>query len=399
MLYNHFTEKIIGLQGVKVTNIEENDKKIVIHCQMERKEQKCPCCGEKTNSIHDYRHQVIKDISAFGKDTYINLNKRRYRCNNCRKRFFEKNTFLPRYYRMTNRLSLFIINQLESECSFTSVARRVNLSVSTIIRVFDELSFSPPKELPKTVAIDEFKGNTWGEKYQCIITDPENHRVIDILPNRTSYYVSSYFSKFKNRNDVDFFISDMWRTYADISKVFFNNSVYVVDKYHWIRQVIWAFENVRKQVQKQFMKDYRIYFKRSRNILLKRYDYLPEEQQTQVRVMLSVSPTLSTSYYLKEDFLKLLELNDREAAKKHLNSWIGWASSSGIPQFEKCANTMYSWYTGILNSFICPFTNGFTEGCNNKIKVLKRNAYGYRNFYRFRNRILLMFSHQKKTTA
>ena len=59
----------------------------------------------------------------------------------------------------------------------------------------------------------------------------------------------------------------------------------------------------------------------------------------------------------------------------------------------RCAKTMRNWYTGIINSFSSPVTNGFTEGCNNKIKVLKRNAYGYKNFKRFRNRILHIFSH------
>ena len=53
------------------------------------------------------------------------------------------------------------------------------------------------------------------------------------------------------------------------------------------------------------------------------------------------------------------------------------------------------WQNRILNSFDFPFTNGFTEGCNNKIKVLKRNAYVYRSFNRFRNRILHIFNHKK----
>ena len=62
----------------------------------------------------------------------------------------------------------------------------------------------------------------------------------------------------------------------------------------------------------------------------------------------------------------------------------------------KCGKTMLNWLNSILNSFLTPITNGFTEGCNNKIKVLKRNAYGYQNFNRFRNRILHMFSLQKQ---
>ena len=104
MLYNHFTEKIIGLQGVIVTNIENNPDSIIIHVQMERHKHNCISCGTETDTIHDYRTQIIKDIPAFGKNVYISLRKRRYRCPHCGKRFYEENKFLPKYYRMTSIL-------------------------------------------------------------------------------------------------------------------------------------------------------------------------------------------------------------------------------------------------------------------------------------------------------
>lgn len=73
---------------------------------------------------------------------------------------------------------------------------------------------------------------------------------------------------------------------------------------------------------------------------------------------------------------------------------IDYAQNSGVTEYTSCADTLINWRIGILNSFDVPYSNGFTEGCNNKIKVLKRNAYGYRNFERFRNRILHMFSYK-----
>ena len=114
--------------------------------------------------------------------------------------------------------------------------------------------------------------------------------------------------------------------------------------------------------------------------------------------MLYYSVNISRAYFYKEQFLKILSNKDTESAKKAMSDWIQNAENSGIPQFHKCADTMRNWYTGIINSFSTPITNGFTEGCNNKIKVLKRNAYGYRNFRRFRNRILHIFSHQQLKT-
>ncbi len=395
MLYTHFNEKLLGLQEANVTNIEETETNIVIYIELNRKEQKCSCCGSKTDKIHDYRSQKIKDISAFGKSVTIILRKRRYRCPNCNKRFFEENTFLPRYYRRTNRLSAYIINQLRDERSFSSVAREVNLSVSTVIRTFDIVSFPKPK-LPKVLSIDEFKGNTWGEKYQCILTDPENGIVLDILPKRYAYYLFGYFKSIPKteRQGVKYFISDMWKTYAETASVWLKEATPVVDKYHWIRQVIWAFENVRKQEQKVFGKEYRIYFKHSKKLLLKRFSELTDEQKQQVNVMLYASVNISRAHHYKESFLKILDCKDRESAKAAMLEWITDAESCQLPQFEKCAKTMKNWISGILNSFSVPYTNGFTEGCNNKIKVLKRNAYGYKNFTRFRKRILHIFSHQ-----
>lgn len=140
---------------------------------MIRKPQTCPCCHHSTNAIHDYRIQKNKDIPAFGHNTLFLLRKRKYVCKTCGKRFYEDIDFLPRYYRMTTLLSLYILSQLASTVSFKSIAQQVNLSSSTVSRIFDKLSYSATS-LPKVLAIDAFKGNTGHKKYQCIITNPED---------------------------------------------------------------------------------------------------------------------------------------------------------------------------------------------------------------------------------
>ena len=396
MLYTYFIEKLTGLQGIIINNIESNEKEVHIHFELERKPHKCPNCGCVTDCVHDYRVQVIKDIPCFGKFVYIHLRKRRYRCK-CGKRFAEDNNFIAKYQRYTTRFIIYIIELLRNTTSFTQIARENNTSVTKVMRIFDMIFYSL-NELPRTVAIDEFKGNTGGEKYNCIITDPENRVVLDILPTRKMYDLIKYFKEFpkENRMEVDLFVSDMWKTYSNVSGTWLKNATQVVDKYHWIRQIIWAFERVRKEEQKKFPKSERKYFKHSRKLLLKRFDELNDEQKQQVNIMLYKSANLNIAHWFKEDFLKILDCNDREEAKKRMSEWIDSALDSGIEHLEKCAKTMLNWLNGILNSFLTPITNGFTEGCNNKIKVLKRNAYGYQNFNRFRNRILHMFSLQKQ---
>jgi len=255
MLYTHFTQEILGLQEVIVTNIETSSETLTIYAELERKEHSCIACGKVTDAIHDYRIQRIKDIPAFGTLVTIVLRKRRYRCPHCGKRFFENNSFLPKYHRMTNRLAAFVIDKLRDERSFTSVSREVNLSVSTVIRIFDIVDY-PKATLSPSIAIDEFKGNTWGEKYQCILTDPENKTVLDILPMRYGHYLSKYFKEFSaaDRSQVMYFVSDMWKPYSDTASVWFKNATQIVDKYHWIRQVIWAFEQFARKNKRNFLK-------------------------------------------------------------------------------------------------------------------------------------------------
>ena len=395
MLSTNFSEEMLGLQDVIIKKCESDDKNCEIELELTRKVCKCPHCGEMTDRIHDYRRQPVSDLPLFGKKVVLILRKRRYRCS-CGKRFFEPNTFLPKYQRRTQRTTFSILNRLSEVCSYTSVAREYGLSANCIIYLFNNIRYPKPEKLPRVLGIDEFKGNSGKEKYHCIITDIEKGKVIDILHTRYQHDLCDYFKRF-DRSNVECFVSDMYSTYSEIAKTYFPKAVYVIDKYHWIRQTTWAMEAVRKEVQKQFSKQHRIYFKHSRFLLMKRQSKLKPDEWLQVSNMLYVSPSLSTAYFLKEQLYEILELPSAEEQKKRLREWIEEAGDSEIDSFVKAAKTYRKWYVPIANSLDCPYTNGFTEGCNNKIKVLKRTSYGLRNFKRFRNRILFTFSNQIQT--
>lgn len=386
-------KELVGLQDVIVNKVEQNEKEIYIYIELERKENLCPCCNNATDKIHDYRTQKISDIPMLGKKVYLMLRKRRYVCPHCGKRFYENNTFLPKYHRITNRMTIWIINQLKSSYSFKTISEICGLSIYTIMRRFDMLSFKN-KHLPQVLSIDEFKGNTGSEKYQVILTNPETHEVIDILPKRTKYYLSIYFSQYskEERRKVKYFVCDMYKPYKEICETYFKNATLITDKYHWIRQSIWALENVRKRIQKELGKEKRIYFKHSRNLLTRPFKKLTDEEKQELYVMLDISADLSTAYFLKEQIYDVLNAKDKETARKELNIWIRDAKESELPEFKSAITAYTNWKNSIIASCGQHISNGFTEGCNNKIKVLKRNAYGYRNFERFRKRILFIFA-------
>jgi transposase len=385
-VHKYNINKLLNLKGVIIKNIKHFDDHVEIYISTKVKPHKCPVCGEITTRIHDYRTQRIKDVPIQMKHTFLILRKRRYICD-CGKRFYEKLDFLPRYHRMTSRLVCLIIKELEQNYSMKSIAKRFNVSTHTIQRVFDYVSYSL-NNLPEAISIDEFKGNSDGVKYHCSIVDPVNHKVLHIVKDRKFSYLSTYFKAFNDRDKVKYFICDMYRPFVDIARTYFKNAKIVIDKYHFIRYNNWAIENVRKRVQKNMPSHLRKYYKRSRKLILARKDYLNEESKKQLEVMLLYSDDLRQAHYLKELFYKVTEAKSSKEARPLLKKWISIAKSSKLKEYISTANTYSNWFNEILNSFDVTYTNGCTEGFNNKIKVLKRNAFGFRNFERFRNRIL-----------
>lgn len=224
----------MNLKEVKVKNIIHSDTYVKIHLQTEPKEQKCPSCGSLTKRVHDYRFQTIKDLPFQDKNCYLILKKRRYRCS-CGKLFFEKYDFVARYQQRSVRLTHSIAAQLRDSVPLKYVAKRTNVSTNTVSRILDTISYTCPS-LRDTIAIDEFKGNADTSKYQCILVNPKQHTVLDILPDRTQCHLSEYFRNMdrSQRNRVKFFICDMWQPYADIAHAYFPNAQVIIDKYHFI---------------------------------------------------------------------------------------------------------------------------------------------------------------------
>lgn len=387
-MHSNCIKKLLGLEDVILKNVVPAENYVKIFIETAPNPQVCPCCGRETRRIHDYRLQKIKDLPMQLNHVYLILRKRRYACS-CGKRFYEKYSFLPTYQRKTLRLSYKIINLLRNTRSLKSVAEEANVSVSTVTRLLDTVSYSTPS-IPECIGIDEFKGNADTGKYQCILTDPKKHRLLDILPDRNQAHLSAYFKETSRaeRNRVKFFVCDMWQPYVDLAKAYFPNATVIIDKYHFIRYVTWAIENVRKRLQKKMSVSLRKYYKRSRKLILTRYEKLKDENKKACDLMLLYNDDLRVAHHLKEWFYNICQSEKYSYQRSEFWEWVKTAEKSGIPEFESCAKTYRHWSEGILNALKYGYTNGPTEGFNNKIKVLKRISYGVRNFKRFRTRIL-----------
>ena len=390
-MHNNYIKELLGFKDVKIKKIEDHKTSITIHIETKQTSHICPCCGNHTSKVHDYRIQTVKDMPILFKHTLLKIRKRRYKCKYCGKQFYEKIPFLSKYYRTTSRLTQYVFDELKTVTSMKQIAQKANISNTTVSSRFDLINYSLNK-LPSVLSIDEFRGNAGGEKYQCFLVDAEHHKALDVLPNRSLESLCEYFKKFNDRDKVRILIMDMWRPYYDIARTYFKNALIVIDKYHYVRQNTWAFESIRKREQNRLGKYATKIFKGSRKILLSNPNKLSNEEKMQLNAILSFSEDLRQGYCLKQMFYEFSNSTPYKEAKPLLSKFILLAQNSDIPEYIKLANTLLNWSEEILNSFRVPYTNGVIEGMNNKIKVIKRNAYGVRNFNRFRNSILHCFN-------
>lgn len=385
MLNKDYTAKLLDLVDVIITKVENFSEEVHVYLELPRIKHRCPACGALIDRVHDYRMQIIKDV-PLGRTTLLHLRKRRYRCD-CGKRFFEKNTFLPRYYRSTSRLVAKIITAFHETVSASKIGTQFNVSGATAMRYFKYVSFRPTK-LPEVLSIDEFKGNSGGQKYNSIIVDAEKHKVIDILPNRFENDLIRYFSQFQSKTDVKYFVCDMNPHFREVAKACFPKAVIVADRFHVIRQVYWAMERVRKNEQNKLSSRFRKYFKRSRRLLMRPMEKLSGEEADKLALMFEIAPRLADAYRLKNEFLEVIHSDSSKTGKPKLVDWLTAVEAMDSPEFDDCTKAYRNWFQEILNSMDVPWSNGFIEGCNNKTKVLKRVCFGMRNFSNFRKRIL-----------
>ena len=389
---NHCINNLLNLKGVFIKNIKNLDKDVFIYIETEHHHCICPHCHSLTSKIKDYHTQFIKDVPIQFKRTFLVLKKRRYFCNSCHKSFYEKLDFLPKYHRSTNRLIAFIYEQLTTNKSMKQIAKESFVSTNKIMRTLDLFS-SENTSLPDVISIDEFKGNSGNYKYQVALIDSKNHKIIDILPCRYKHELCNYFKKFSpvERSKVKFFITDLWETYKDISMTYFPKAKIIADRFHYFRYINNALNDVRKDVQKNLPLSERKHFFHSRKLFLSKMKDLNTEQLEKLQyILINYSEDLRIIYREKEELLDIIHSNDHNKSITRFNEWVSRNLTTDIPKLNEVAKTYSHWSYEIKNSLTTPYSNGVIEGFNNKIKTLKRIAYGYRNFKRFRTRILLL---------
>ena len=378
---------------VKISEIGVSDDRSLTLVKLEPDRRYLPICsgcGRKLRQVHSWEVRQIYDLPMSESMVVINLRYRKVRCPDCGIRV-EHHDFVSPYARHTHRLAQLVLTLCE-QMPISKVAELLKLSWDQVKHIdktelkkqFDDLDLSNVEFL----MIDEisFKKH---HHYLTIIANFKTGEVIGVIKDRNYEAVSKFLENLPLdvRNNIKAVAVDMWDPYIKAVKNHLPNAAIVFDFFHVTAAFSRVIDQVRRAEFKQADPELKQIIKGARYILLKNAHHLKDKERPKLKKILQTNQRLNTVYILK-DYLKRLWQYSRKAwAEKFLNYWCQLAIDSGIKPLKTFANQLKRYSYGILNHCQYKIHTSKIEGINNKIKVIKRKAYGYRDLEYFELKI------------
>ena len=384
------TTVLLGLKGCEVGTVAEGEGKIIVEVKTKERNPVCSYCS----SVRLYRHgsgegrQVLHSWSN-GKKVYLELSRQRWRCRDCGHSFNDGAQLLRRYSRITKQAEQEALWQLK-ERSFSQVKRGLGVSYTSLRRLLEkeidgEVSSSLPLEDEIFLGIDEHSFKH--QELVHMVTEVKKRQVLRILKDDRIATLKDFLTKIP-KDKVKEVCIDMKESLRKIVEALFPEAKVVADHFHVI-----ADSNRRMDEARRIEQD--IYQKKKvripKKIFLVGGEKLSEDMRGKLNAILERYPGLKAFYWAKEKIRELYRQETREEAARVLDNLILNLKCADDGEMVRWGNTLKHWREPILNYFDKRTTNGFTEGCNTKIKMLKRVSYGLRNPEVYWRKMLLGF--------
>lgn len=242
-------------------------------------------------------------------------------------------------------------------------------------------------ECPKVLGIDEHFF-TRKQGYATTFCDLSKHRVYDVTLGRSEKSLESYLSGLEGRSNVRVILMDMSETYRSIAEKYFSQALIVTDRFHVLRLIIDAFLKAWQQFDPVGRKN------RGLLSLLRRHEKnLKPEQRPKVKKYFLEFPVLEPLYRMKEKLCQLMNQKHQTAKqcrREHIPLFfelMDQLKTCQIGPLETLGHTLDSWKEEVARMWRFTKTNGITEGFHNKMEMISRRAFGFRNFENYRLRV------------
>ena len=392
-----FTQ-VLALPDVEVTALERaaDPPQLTLHCRVRPHPVACSRCGAPTTAAHQYHRRLIRDYAWAGTPTYLRLTRRRLRCGACAHVFLEPCAAVARWATTTRRYAAYLVDCCRAT-SLAAVARREAVGYKLVEGLYYAVAAArypsgPPAEPVTALGIDEIAARKGHGDFKLVVVNLATGAVIEQLPARDKETMRAYFAAWpaELRAQVQEVTADFWAAYHEVAADPFPQARRTGDRFHVQKQINEALNQTRIAERRGRPAAQRAELGELRGAVLCNGADLDADDRAWVREAGQAYPALGVAYDLKERLRRMYEdAPSRAAAACRLGWWVKKARASGLSAFAKLADFMDRWWDTILNYFVARRTNGRVEGCNNKIKLIKRRAYGFTNDSHFRLRVLM----------
>lgn len=372
----------LRLPGLVVMDVRERSESIEVAAKYERDHATCPRCQSVTRQVHQSREQLKRDAELWGKRVYIHLWKRRFRCGSCRRVFTEDDPACGRRRRTTCRLRHQVACEAK-EASVKAVSKWHGVSEGLVLRSWLEASVPAPQVSKHTLlGLDGFSVSKPGVMWSGL-WDLQSHRPVGVMPGQRQRDIEKLLRNNTAPEAVKAVVIDFWRPNKQALKAVLPQAAIVADKFHVIALANRALKEVRGRQ--------RLRVGTPAWVLHRNIERLRPGEQEQLAMTLKQDAALKEAWLFKEGLRSVYEARDADAAEATLDRLLQGAAASELKPLQRAATTLRAWRQEILNYWSYPLTNAMVEGKHNRVKVLKRRAYGYRNDRTFTLRILNCF--------
>ena len=362
--------------------------------------------GGYRKPFHQNHYSLIKDIPWGKTEVFLRVNRRQFKCEKCSKPFSEELNFVKKRQKYTDRYAQNIVEQVVNS-DLKSVAKRNNLTESEVESMINQISkiiFPINIKNLKRLGIDEISLVKGQGKFIIVLVDLDTGKLIGLVKERKSKTLACYLESWGKDilNQIEEVSIDLYKMDKTVIEKKCPQAVITADRFH-VTKILHQELNQARIDQKKTAESLEVKqreklfstFKGGKYVLLKREADLNDKQKEKLLDMKNASPQVEVMHQLKEEFTEIFDnsKNLGEGTLK-LGGWLIKAKSV----FPKTVKTIINWFGEIVGYFEKRTTNAVVEGINNRLKVLKRCGFGFKNFNNFKNRALL-FWHLAKSLA
>ena len=397
MATTSFVYHTFGIRGYQHHRTEYREGSVFHHIELRDDKRRCRGCGAHRHelTLEGRFERTFRALPVGRRRQYIVLHGHEQKCRRCGKKLREPISFAEGKSRYIRAFERFVVD-LCRIATIKHVANFLGVGWSLVKEIFKRYLRHKLKRRSlrrvRYIAVDEISIHT-GQQFMTVVLDLETGQVLHAVEGRSADALMPFFRRLKAaRAKLRAVAMDMWPAYLLAVQEVIPNVPVVHDRYHIVALANDAIDETRREICSALNKEDRKHLKGTRFLLLKGGERLDEQGLSYLSRLESLNQPLYRAYLLKEDLRSLWTIPSKHKAKRFLNSWIRRAKASELKHFVKLAKTLDRHRRGVLDYFDHRITTGPLEGLNNKIKVLKRQAYGFRDNEYFKLR--LAFIHE-----